>query len=108
LTATAWARTLILRVVSFPLGGGSSVMEWAMSQNSGQDVVIRSRLTIDGTEFIVVCGNSARLLGGPFAGMSEAVEFAAALPKEGPRRILYEAHDERGRTLGERMLLRTA
>jgi hypothetical protein len=79
-----------------------------MTQNSGQDVVIRSRLTIDGTEFIVVCGRSARLLGGPFATMTDAVGFAVALPKDGPRRILYEAHDERGRTLGERMLLRTA
>jgi hypothetical protein len=79
-----------------------------MAQNSGQDVVIRPRLTIEGTQFIVVCGNSARLLGGPFASMSEAVGFAAALPKEGTRRILYEAHDERGRSLGERLLLRTA
>lgn len=83
-------------------------MECVMSQNSGQDVVIRSRLTIEGTEFIVVCGTSSRLLGGPFPGMTDAMAFAMALPKAGPRRILYEAHDERGRTLGERMLLPTA
>lgn len=79
-----------------------------MPQTSSQDVVIRSRLAIDGTEYIVVCGNSARLLGGPFAEMSDAMRFAAALPKAGPSRILYEAQDERGRSLGERMLLRTA
>lgn len=79
-----------------------------MPQDSVQDVVIKSRLTIDGTEFVVVCGRTLRLLGGPFVGMPEAVAFAVALPKDGPRRILYEAHDERGRSLGERMLLRTA
>ena len=72
------------------------------------DVVIRSRVTVSGTEFIVVCGASARILGGPFTGMTEAVGFAAAQAAEAKTRILYEAHDERGRTLGERLLLRIA
>lgn len=79
-----------------------------MVENSGQDVVIRSRLTLDGTELIVVCGHSARLLGGPFREMADAMNFAEAQAKDGPVRILYEAHDERGRTVGERFLLRTA
>ncbi len=80
-----------------------------MGENSGQDVVIRSRLTLgpDETEFIVVCGQSARLLGGPFREMADAMNFAEAQAKDGPVRILYEAHDERGRALGERLLLRT-
>jgi hypothetical protein len=79
-----------------------------MPRHSGPDVVIRSRSTIDGTEFIVVCGKTSRLLGGPFPGMSEALGFAESQAKDGPRRILYEAHDERGRAIGERMLLREA
>jgi hypothetical protein len=79
-----------------------------MPLNSSQDVVIRSRLTMDGTEFIVVCGKSARLLGGPFRLMTDAVGFALARAKGRPTRVLYEAHDERGRTLGERLLLPSA
>ena len=79
-----------------------------MPRNSAPDVLIRSRSTIDGTEFIVVCGKTARLLGGPFPGMSEALGFAESQAKDGSRRILYEAHDERGRAIGERMLLREA
>ena len=79
-----------------------------MPHDSIPDVVIRSRLTGAGTEFIVVCGTSARLLGGPFTGMSEAVGFAVAQAATTKTRVLYEAHDERGRTVGERLLLRTA
>ena len=79
-----------------------------MPRSSGQDVVIRSRSTLDATEFIVVCGKTARLLGGPFGAMAEALGFAELLVKNGPRRILYEAHDERGRAIGERLLLRAA
>jgi hypothetical protein len=79
-----------------------------MAENSGQDVVIRSRQTLDGTEFIVVCGQRGRLLGGPFGAMAEAVGFAETQGKDAPVRILYEAHDERGRPVGERFLLRTA
>ena len=72
------------------------------------DVVIRSRLTASGTEFVVVCGSSARLLAGPFAGMSDAVGFAVHQAMTNKARVLYEAHDERGRVIGERLLLRTA
>ncbi len=79
-----------------------------MPSDPSVDVVIRSRLTASGTEFIIVCGNSARVLGGPFAAMSEAVRFAVARAEQTRTRVLYEAHDERGRSLGERLLLRTA
>lgn len=79
-----------------------------MPHVASPDVVIRSRLTADGTEFIVVCGTSARLLGGPFTGMSDAVGFAVAQATTTSTRVLYEAHDERGRALGERLVLRTA
>jgi hypothetical protein len=78
-----------------------------MTRNSRQDVVIRSRMATDGAEFIVVCGKSSRLLGGPFRVMTEALAFAVEESKGRPTRILYEAHDERGRTIGERLLLRT-
>jgi hypothetical protein len=79
-----------------------------MSQGALADVVIRSRTTVTGAEFIVICGASARLLGGPFAQMTDAVRCAMAQATEGRTRILYEAHDERGRAIGERLLLRTA
>ena len=79
-----------------------------MPQDHVPDVVIRSRLTATGTEFIVICGASARLLGGPFVGMTEAVGFAVQQATSTKTRVLYEAHDERGRTIGERLLLRTA
>lgn len=79
-----------------------------MPLNAGPDVVIRSRLTMEGTEFIVVCGASSRVLGGPFCGMHDAISFAIAQTAATPARILYEAHDERGRTVGERLLLRAA
>jgi hypothetical protein len=79
-----------------------------MPQGPASDVVIRSRLTVTGTEFIVVCGTSARMLGGPFGGMSDAVGFALERATIGRARVFYEAHDERGRTIGERLLLRTA
>lgn len=79
-----------------------------MRQQSVSDVVIRSRVTTLGTEFIVVCSASARVLGGPFTGMTDAVRFAVAQATTPQTRILYEAHDERGRTIGERLLLRTA
>jgi hypothetical protein len=71
------------------------------------DLVIRSRLTTTGAEFIVVCGSSAQVLGGPFPGMSEAVGFAVSRAASAKSRILYEAHDERGRAVGERLVLRT-
>jgi hypothetical protein len=77
-----------------------------MPRSSGQDVVIRSRSTLEGTEFIIVCGKTARLLGGPFEAMADALGFAQMLAKNEPKRILYEAHDERGRAIGERMVLR--
>lgn len=95
------------RVVPSP-GGASRFMERVVPRKSGQDVVIRSRCTIDGTEFIVVCGRTSRLLGGPFQEMTEALGFAVAQATDGPRRIFYEAHDERGRVIGDRLLLRTA
>ena len=79
-----------------------------MPHDPAPDVVIRSRLTPTGAEFIVICGNSARILGGPFVGMSEAVGFAVEQASSANTRVLYEAHDERGRTIGERLLLRTA
>ena len=79
-----------------------------MPEDSGPDVVIRSRVTASGTEFLVVCGSSARVLGGPFVGMADAVGFAVAQATTARTRILYEAHDERGRAIGERLLLRTA
>jgi hypothetical protein len=71
------------------------------------DVVIRSRMTATGTEFIVVCGSSSKVLGGPFDGMTEAVGCAVEQAKTTKTRILYEAQDERGRAIGERLLLRT-
>lgn len=79
-----------------------------MPRTSSQDVVIRSRSTIDGAEFIVVCGQSSRLLGGPFPEMTEALGFAESQAKNGLQRIVYEAHDERGRAIGERLVLRAA
>jgi hypothetical protein len=78
-----------------------------MPPDSRADVVIRSRATAHGAEFMVVCGASARVLGGPFAGMTEAVGFAVAQAATANTRVLYEAHDERGRTIGERLILRT-
>jgi hypothetical protein len=79
-----------------------------MPSETTLDVVIRSRVTATGTEFIVLCGSSARVLGGPFTGMTEAVGFAVAQATTSKTRVLYEAHDERGRTIGERLVLRTA
>lgn len=79
-----------------------------MPPDSTPDVVIRSRLTGTGTEFVIVCGSSARIIGGPFAGMTEAVSFAVAQATTAKTRVMYEAHDERGRTIGERLVLRTA
>jgi hypothetical protein len=78
-----------------------------MPQDPSPDVVIRSRLTTHGAEFMVVCGTSSAVLGGPFTGMADAVGFAVAQATTGTTRILYEAHDERGRAIGERLLLRT-
>jgi hypothetical protein len=79
-----------------------------MPHDSPPDVVIRSRVTGGVTEFLVICSASAEVLGGPFTGMTEAVGFAVAQATTAKTRILYEAHDERGRTIGERLLLRTA
>jgi hypothetical protein len=78
-----------------------------MPRTSSQDVVIRSRATLDGTEFVVVCG-SARPFGGPFRELTDALRFAESEVKDGSRRILYEAYDERGRAIGERLVLRAA
>jgi hypothetical protein len=72
------------------------------------EVVIRSRIIGNGTEFVVVCGNSSRVLGGPFTGMSDAIGFAISQAGADKTRVLYEAHDERGRAIGERLVLRTA
>ena len=79
-----------------------------MSEGSPGDVVIRSRISAAGTDFIVISGSSAEVLGGPFTAMSDAVAFAIAQAKTATARILYEAQDERGRVVGERLLLRTA
>ncbi len=79
-----------------------------MPQVSRPDVVIRSRLTTYGTEFLVVCAGSSRLLGGPFRGMTDALGCAAAEALASKSRIMYEAHDERGRAIGERLVLRTS
>lgn len=78
-----------------------------MHSETTPDVVIRSRLTPTGTEFVVLCGNSTRVIGGPFAAMTDAVGFAVAQATTAKTRVLYEAHDERGRTIGERLVLRT-
>ena len=78
-----------------------------MGHDVQPDVVIRSRMTATGSEFIVVCSASARVLGGPFTGMTEAVGCAVAQVNTTKTRILYEALDERGRAIGERLLLRT-
>jgi hypothetical protein len=72
------------------------------------DVVIRSRTTAVGTEFVVLSSDSSRVLGGPFVGMTDAVGFAVAQATTAKTRILYEAQDERGRAIGERLVLRTA
>ena len=79
-----------------------------MSTPITTDVVIRSRLSGVGSEFVVVCGSSAQVLGGPFHGLTDAIGFAASQARSEPVRIFYEAQDERGRTTGERLLLRTA
>jgi hypothetical protein len=79
-----------------------------MSDESHGDVVIRSRISAAGTEFVVLSASDSRVLGGPFTGMTEAVGFAIAQATTAKTRILYEAHDERGRAIGERLLLRTA
>jgi hypothetical protein len=79
-----------------------------MSHDSTADVVIRSRMTSGGTEFTVLCGASARVLGGPFTVMTDAVGFAVTEATRTNARLMYEAHDERGRIIGERLLLRTA
>jgi hypothetical protein len=78
-----------------------------MPQSLSPDVVIRSRLTTHGTEFMVVCATSSRVLGGPFQAMTDAVTFGIAQAATAKTRLLYEAHDERGRALGERLVLRT-
>ena len=77
-----------------------------MPRTFSHDVVIRSRSTTDAPEFIVVCGKTSRLLGGPFSAMTDALACAEALVKGAPRRILYEAYDERGRAIGDRLVLR--
>ena len=79
-----------------------------MPHEQDPDVVIRSRITSVGTEFVVLSSDSSRVLGGPFTGMTDAVGFAVAQATTAKTRILYEAHDERGRAIGERLVLRTA
>lgn len=78
-----------------------------MPQDPRSDIVIRSRLTPSGTEFIVMCGVSSRLLAGPFAAMPDALGCAVARAGGANGRVLYEAHDERGRSIGDRLVLRT-
>ncbi len=78
-----------------------------MPSDQDPDVVIRSRITSVGTEFVVLSSDS-RVLGGPFTGMTDAVGFAVAQATTAKTRILYEAQDERGRAIGERLVLRTA
>jgi hypothetical protein len=48
------------------------------------------------------------VLGGPFTVMTDAVGFAVTEATRTNARLMYEAHDERGRIIGERLLLRTA
>jgi hypothetical protein len=79
-----------------------------MSHDTKSDLVIRSRLTPSGTEFVVLRDASAMVVGGPFTAMTDAVAFAVASVTTARGRILYEAHDERGRLIGERLQLRTA
>ena len=79
-----------------------------MPHDHDPDVVIRSRITSVGTEFVVLSSDSSRVLGGPFTGMTDAVGFAVAQATTAKTRILYEAQDERGRAIGERLVLRTA
>jgi hypothetical protein len=75
-------------------------------ERSRSEVVIRSRPTLDGAEFSVVDAKSLRSLGGPFALLSDAISFAVSqITADG--RLLYEALDERGRTTGGPVLLRT-
>jgi hypothetical protein len=45
---------------------------------------------------------------GPFRELTDALRFAESEVKDGSRRILYEAYDERGRAIGERLVLRAA
>lgn len=76
-----------------------------MAQESDSDVVIRSRLAGGGAEFIIVGRRSARILGGPFSALSDALAFA--LTQATPQgQVFYQAVDERGRNIGEPMLLR--
>ena len=76
-----------------------------MAQESDSDVVIRSRLVGGGAEFIVVGRRSARILGGPFSALSDALAFALAHATL-PGQVFYQAVDEQGRNTGEPMLLR--
>jgi hypothetical protein len=97
------------RDVRIPNGDVALVMERAaMSRTFNHDVVIRSRSAIESPEFTVVCDKTARLLGGPFSAMADALACAEALVNGEPRRILYEAYDERGRAIGDRLVLRAA
>ena len=79
-----------------------------MSYDNHHDVVIRSRLNGESTEFVVVCGSSSQTLGGPFVGLNDALGFAMRHARASEARIFYEALDERGRAAGDRLLLRTA
>ena len=76
-----------------------------MAQASEPDVVIRSRLVLGGSEFMVVERCTSRTLGGPFPALSDALGFAMAR-STAPGQVLYQALDERGRSTGEPMLLR--
>jgi hypothetical protein len=77
-----------------------------LPERSRSEVVIRSRPTLDGAEFFVVDAKSFRSLGGPFALLADAITFAVSkITSDG--RLLYEALDERGRTTGAPVLLRS-
>jgi hypothetical protein len=77
-----------------------------MAQASDQDVIIRSRLVVGSTEFMVVERQSSRTIGGPFPALTDALGFAL-LHLAAPGKVLYQALDERGRITGEPMVLRT-
>lgn len=78
-----------------------------MPERIRSEVVIRSRSALDHAEFVVVDAKSLRLLGGPFAQLSDAITFALSQMKNPGGRLLYEALDERGRATGAPVLLRT-
>lgn len=76
-----------------------------MSDARVTDVVIRSRLLANGAEFVVYLAGAEQPLGGPFACLGEAVNFALGQASP-PARLFYDALDECGRSIGTPMRLR--